>query len=562
MAGNNTGIFKPEAKNIDKVFRDADSFYEVPDYQRPYSWVDEHIEELWDDIFDAYEAKDESYFLGPMILVKTQKGTYEVVDGQQRLTTLTILFCVVRDLYGDGLMKLDVGLANSIGDTIKSLVKGQYRLKLVTQLQYQNQFEQEILNGVIFPSTDLSQKEKEQNKFQNAAVIFRDKIADLVKTDKIKGLSNFVDYLLNKVEMVTITCSKQEYAIKLFQILNATGLELSNADLVKSHLLGRLSDETKKKQFVANWNEIAKAADSLDESIGDLLTYYEYYLLARNPKRTLYEELRAEFKSKDPNNVIFDFKKFVSAFDEIKKLQSKLIFSFRYLPNQVFWKAILITAKKEQYSEFASLCKELRKIYYSYWIAGHTTSKLKQISFNLIGWIKAKRSITYIQNEIHKKLLEDKVLEKMKDSLENDAYERAWLKPALILIEYEQTDNAKLVFIDTDRKLHVDHILPQEWESIKYWRTLWETDEAEKWLNRIGNLTLLSGTKNIKASNDAFPKKKSIYNGKGIDGKTAFLTSQDIVNKKDWTKNVVKRRQRWAIGEIAKVLDIDFAQIK
>jgi uncharacterized protein with ParB-like and HNH nuclease domain len=85
-----TGIFKPEAKTIMKIFGDADSYYQIPDYQRPYSWNTEQIEQMWDDIYSSMETKEESYFLGPIILIE-RKGYFEVVDGQQRLTTLTIL---------------------------------------------------------------------------------------------------------------------------------------------------------------------------------------------------------------------------------------------------------------------------------------------------------------------------------------------------------------------------------------------------------------------------------------------------------------------------------------
>ena len=102
-----TGIFDPESKTIKEVFGDTKSFYLMPEYQRPYSWDDERVNQLWEDLktaFDNYtESKalnevppiDENYFLGSIILTPAQGG-FDVVDGQQRLTTLMILFCVVR----------------------------------------------------------------------------------------------------------------------------------------------------------------------------------------------------------------------------------------------------------------------------------------------------------------------------------------------------------------------------------------------------------------------------------------------------------------------------------
>ena len=98
MEPDSVGVFKPESKTIREIF-DGNNYYHIPDYQRPYSWENEQIEQLWDDIYSAFDASDESYFLGPTIFIRSEEGHLEVVDAQQRLTTLTILFCVLRDFY-------------------------------------------------------------------------------------------------------------------------------------------------------------------------------------------------------------------------------------------------------------------------------------------------------------------------------------------------------------------------------------------------------------------------------------------------------------------------------
>jgi uncharacterized protein with ParB-like and HNH nuclease domain len=121
-------IFKPESKTIKEIFGDAMSFYKMPDYQRPYSWEDEQVEQLWDDIYTAFKNNiddstiDENYFLGSIIIIP--KGNeFDVVDGQQRLTTLTILFCVVRDLFSN------VQSIKLIKNSIIDFVEEKQRLK-------------------------------------------------------------------------------------------------------------------------------------------------------------------------------------------------------------------------------------------------------------------------------------------------------------------------------------------------------------------------------------------------------------------------------------------------
>src|SRR6478735_1003669 len=95
--------FKPLSLSIKELFGNADALYKIPKYQRPYKWENEQVEKLWDDIYEAFENDEQNYFLGSIITAKPrddEKSAYvDVVDGQQRLTTLMILCCVVRDLY-------------------------------------------------------------------------------------------------------------------------------------------------------------------------------------------------------------------------------------------------------------------------------------------------------------------------------------------------------------------------------------------------------------------------------------------------------------------------------
>jgi uncharacterized protein with ParB-like and HNH nuclease domain len=558
MPEDTTGIFIPEAKIIAKIFGDADSYYQIPDYQRPYSWEDEQIEQLWDDLYSAMESGDERYFLGPMILIRRKDGYFEVVDGQQRLTTLTILFCVLRDLYGSELKKVDEGLANRIQDSVRSLVKGSLRLKLITQSNYQLKFEQEILNVVKLPTTKLTKKQREEEKFINAALIFKEKLENLKKDGGIETVKKFVEYILKNVEMITITCTQQAYAIKLFQVLNTRGLDLTPADLIMSYLYSNLSEDKDKSAFKSTWDQIEVLSKQMGESITDLLTYYEYYLLAQNPKRSLYEELIDKFKGQDPKSVIYEFKKFVDSFNEVYQMDSKLVFSLWYLPNQIFWKAILTTAKFVKFDDFDELCNELRKVYYSYWIAGYTTSKVKQLSFNLISWVKDKKRLNDIKGEIDKKMALDNVYKRMNENLQNDVYGEPWLRPLLGVIEYQQTDDSKISFIELNNKLHADHILPVKWNEREEWKKLWTEQQATKWLHKIGNLTLLSGKKNIAQQNDP-PKEKAEMYKKRHGGTTAFEISKMIIDKLEkgtWTEKDVEERQRWIIEQIEKILGV------
>jgi uncharacterized protein with ParB-like and HNH nuclease domain len=538
-------LFKPHAKTVKQIFGDADSYYQIPDYQRPYSWETEQIEQLWEDIYTAMEIDQETYFLGAIILTNPGNGYFEVVDGQQRLTTLTILLCVLRDFY----LKRDNALINSI----KSLVDGKYRLRLITQSHYQNKFEKEILDAVKLPSERLTKEEREDDPFVNAVLIFRDKLKSVRNIDTIR---KFLEYLMNRVVLITITCSNQAFAIKLFQVLNTRGLDLTNTDLIKSHLFGNCAKD-KLAQLKASWIQIETIAEEAYDDTDRMITYYGLSVLERNPRSTMSAELldHRDFKTKDSNSIVFDMLTFSKAYKQLWSTESKLMFSFWYLPNDIYWKSILTTAIHRDYKDFLALAKQLRKLYWSYWIAGYTISKIKQTSFNLIGWVKAHKPIAFIEKEIDKKISDDNVIPYVKENLDGDAYSERWLKPLLILIEYNRTDDSKLTWIDWDKHLQAEHILPDKWSANPDWKRQWTDDQAEQCLQKLGNLTLLSGKKNIVATNDSFRKKKVAYK-KAHGGMTAFEISKEIAELDDWTELEFRRRHNQLKKEALKIIGI------
>jgi len=551
------GDFKPGAKTVRAIF-DGTNYYQIPDYQRPYDWGDAEVEQLWEDVHSAFESRDAYYFLGPAILAQIEDGTLEVVDGQQRLTTLTILFCVLRDFHLKSLAgKKNELLRNQVINAIQSMVDKKHRLTLITQARYQIQFENEMLKKVVLPKNALTKKEKQQPRYKyvNAALILKKKLDELNRKSGIDHVKNLVRYIFEKVVLITITCSNRVSAIKLFQTLNTRGLELNLADLTKSSLLSGLSDHKRREQFMALWQEIEKIAEDNDESVTDLLTYYGYYLLASKPKRSLYEEFEKAFKGKDPNKVVYEIKKLAEHYDDIVNTKSKEIYSLWYLPDNVFWKTVLIAAREKGAPKFKELSKQLRRLYYAYWVANYTTAKTRDFSFKIIRLIKKGVPLVRIQDEINKKMKEDNVVKWVKDDLDYDAYGASWLKPLLILIEYGQTDESTI--IEYSRNLHVDHILPEEWEKQNYWKRRWKKERADIWLHRIGNLTLLSGTKNIRASNEAFPIKKKIYKGKGKDGATGFKITEKTAKETNWTEKEVRKRQQWLIKETKRILELD-----
>lgn len=579
--------FKPLSLSIRELFGNADSLYKIPQYQRPYKWEDEQIDKLWDDVYDAFESDESNYFLGSIVTAKPRggdSGYLDVVDGQQRLTTLMILFCVVRDLYpninkdasGEDPFTVDI-------DTIMSSISlygKTNRLKLFTHLQHQTDFDNLILKGNTTSLTkpfkyEIHTDEEPKFKFINTAVLFRDKLKNV--GEKISP--KLINYLFNKVKIIRIDCNNREFAIKLFQVINDRGMDLTAADLIKSFLIEKLGviykddSETlkiKEDQFIADWREMEQTVKSCDINMNDLFIMYEYYILGQNPKKSLFDELQDAFKNLDPNKVIGDIKNFAQIYNQgIFEARDKIIYSFWYIKWAMYWKTILTTALHSQYPEFDKLTRRLRRFYYLYWIAGKTMSQIKQMSFNLIKWINSKKTISEIEAEFNQKLVEDKIIELAKRNLTSEQIGwEPWCKPLLLLMEYNATDNSKLSHIDLDKDLHLEHILPFKYDSFKEWNHI-NKELAARWLNSAGNLTLLSGAKNISASNNPFDVKIGVYKGKGkYDSKddkiTAFLITQKIVSDYElktysaqWNEKAMIDRWKWFFKEVQELLQID-----
>jgi uncharacterized protein with ParB-like and HNH nuclease domain len=586
--------FKPLSLSIKELFGDVKSLYKIPTYQRPYKWEDEQVTKLWQDLWEAFENNEKNYFLGSIITAtpREKSSYFDVVDGQQRLTTLMILFCCFRNIHPDiNNTAEEEDLENVDLTTLESSIISNgraERLKLFTHEQYRSDFENIIIHnresvGEMQKPFKKQIKNDEEPKFKfiNTYLIFQGEIKQLSK----EQAGEFLNYIFNQVILIRIDCTSREFAIKLFQVLNDRGMDLTSADLIKSYLLEKLLKkynkeedvelrEEREKQFMADWRFCEQTIkDFEDTNMNDLFIIYEYMLLGANPKSSLVDELQELFKDSDANEVIADFKKFVTLYrNEVYNKEDKVLYSFWYIRWNMYWRSIVLSALMNGYADYDRLKIVLRRYYYLYWIAGKTLTQIKQTSFNIIKWVKENKSISDIEIEINKKIEEDEIIKKALAELDVDIYGEVWCKPLLILIEYNNSDNANPSFIPLSKDLHAEHILPKEYRAYAEWGHI-KPEFAYDWINTGGNLTLLSGAKNIEASNNPFEVKIDVYKGKGKyenkDTKiTGFRITQQVANdfdantfEKQWNETSIKSRWNWFCKEVAQILEIDTSSI-
>lgn len=546
-------------ESLKKVLCDDERFYQIPDYQRPYSWDKDNVSDLISDLVTSYINNiEENYFCGSLVLVQGDKGRLDIIDGQQRVTTFTILACVIRDLYYDILDEKQK-------DYIKLSIQDKYentkrKLKFLTNDKYQLDFEETVLKKINFISNKNDyEKDFPKNRYLQNAHFIRDNIKENFGNFNI-DVNKFVIWLYEKVVLTTILCPNADSAIRIFNVLNDRGMPLSPIDILKSSLMQRILNEEDKNTFKVSWEAIITKLEFDDIAFEDMLNSYLYYKLGDNPSVRIDTELmdifKKENKLENPLEIISEIKKFSDSYIEILTLKNKYIFCLKYLKHRIYWTSILASAKFVKYKDFDKLIKYLMAYYYQNWIAGKTVANIKQTSFNIIKSIKKDDNIDEIIKLMQENLKKYETTNMFENELNiNNHYERNWAKPLLILVEYFWTDsqNEQQSFIPLSSKLHLEHILPQT--TNEFWNNIFTIEQREIWTNSLANLVLLSLRKNIQAQNYDFNSKKEAYfNNDNVV--TSFHTTRDIKEICEWNEKELKLRKDKLVNKINEIISI------
>jgi len=545
-----------EIKNIKQILVNDEKFYQIPDYQRPYSWDKDNLSDLIDDLVTAYiDDRDDNYFCGSLVLVKNQRSNrFDIIDGQQRTTTFTIISCVFRDLYFDELnAKAKDYINNSIQDKYDETNR---KLKFLTSETYQIDFEETVLKGIKFENIKNIDKKFPQNKYLQNAHYLKNFIEEK-KFDNELEINDFIIWFYENVVLTVITCPSEESAIQIFNVLNDRGMPLSSTDILKAKLMQKLKDNfDDRKAFQTKWEEIKDKLEYESLSLDDMLNTYLYYKIATNPKSRLDKELLLVFdkENKSALTIIHEISNFSNKYIELLTNNDKNIFCLKYLRHKIFWQSILSTALFVEYEEIDELKKILVAYYYQNWVSGATVARIKQTSFNILKLVKNKNSIKDIKDEMKANLDKYKTTKSFKEQiLYLDIYGRKWDKAILLLIEYFMNDSSNPEFIPINNKLHIEHILPQT--PTKYWKNIFDKEQRKTWTNALANLTLLSMRKNIQAQNYTFDEKKEAYQNK--DNRiTSFHLTQAILHYPIWTVVELEEREEILIKKIDEVLDL------
>ncbi len=558
----------------DILATEFDAYYQIPIYQRPYQWTEENCEKLLDDLFFNYEDDKESdYFCGSLVLIAISEDskakTYDVVDGQQRLSTFILLAKVLATLYSER-------LTEESKDYLQESLNGRYGKKDRLNFNAIGFNSKKDFQYALTSFNDAPVSNNKNNYLKNAVCL-----KNYLRKKEIEDINDFIEWLYFKVVFITITCPDADKALRIFNVLNARGLALNATDIFKGELLKKLTEEKDQEDFVSRWNALSQKCSDNDLKIETLFSWYLTYLNPVTSGKNMEERLADQFErlNKTPLEYLEGVEDFYNAYCEVLEMQDRHAHLLSYKDDDYLC-VILCASLLHRYSnqEIEALKELLVKFYYQDWVAGKTKSTRNQTCCNIINALKEKKNIDDIISIVKKYLNEKNITQDFKRNLQDSntgKYPRtnSWLKPILILVEYFMSEDPKPKRIQTN-DLHVEHILPQKPTLSSQWAKDFSEEERERYTHSLANLTLLGGggKKNTKALKEAlinqdFKEKKEIYMGKPVmlDNKKTFkfkvmdcynITKNDVCRYTEWTPKSLEKRKKELIEIIESVLTL------
>jgi uncharacterized protein with ParB-like and HNH nuclease domain len=537
---------------LEKIFSNDYQFY-IPKYQRPYSWTEEQVSDLFADILFAssveiHNNEHSPYFLGSLVLIKNSSDSpiSDVIDGQQRLTTISILISMMRHFVNDDQDKI---LTNCLVQPMNSFKNTHRTYRLYLREQDKIFFREKIQEE--FPITDLKTydlggfSDSQKNIINNARYLY-DQIESLSPKQRI----DFISYLLYHCYLVVVSTTDMDSAYRIFSVMNTRGLDLTLTDVLKSLVLGKITDDSEQDKYTKIWE--GEEEDLGRQRFQELFSHIRMILTKVRGKSTALKEFTDELLPAIEPKVFIDnyLKKYSDAFEVITK------------KNYVSEKFMI---------EINSLLNWLSRIEFSDWVPPTILFFSKNLNFadRVHNYLVHMERLTFgllaLRLDVNKRIARYAAILHMIEN-EDDLY--APNSPIFLTEDEKQSVRAvingdiynnlrvrsyllhRLDSLLTDgivfhehKVITVEHILPQNPNAASNWVKEFPSEEIRnQWVHRLSNLVLLPKKKNSQASNLDFPEKLRTYFLK--DEKTVIfgLTAQ-LSGYSNWTLEILAERQ-------------------
>jgi uncharacterized protein with ParB-like and HNH nuclease domain len=562
-------LFTPDYRALDEIFIDK-ADYLIPSYQRPYSWdclgrsdKNNQVNVMWDDLIDYFESgSKDPYFMGSMVMIQRDERSYEVIDGQQRLTTILLLFaaakCVLKDKSikleengGVSQQEIDIYLRDNIEELERLIFNrtsniGQFVSEKKVRIQRGIGFDfDQVLkvalsceseNSILVPNQTSDEERAIIRRYFNNLDFFVQKIKGYFTpnlkytAENLTRLSSFLAFLRFRIGIIRIIASSFNAAYQIFEILNNRGLPLSNIDLLRNFMIkefallnesqpGRCPDPTAKWHALEMDNELDNAFISrYVESINAKKQRYSAF----NDLKEIYDRRYSDKLGKFKIELFYeDLQKELAIYTQIVRYQ----FASRDLNNRLRF-LLLCPNVPSTVNLLMAVCRGVRvESEILAFVKAYEVGVIFSLGFY---WWSSKRYFDQI-SAINTGNIDGVIKDiRSEDELSHSKIKKTFLKflngkywdngQALILIaKYHWVVDAQKAEQDVARveldlnQASLEHIIPQNPAKGTNWLADFSEDFRKEYTYKLGNFTLLTTRMNSAAKNYDFSKKQEIY---------------------------------------------------
>ena len=534
----------------------------IPEYQRPYAWTEEQVETLFEDLWEFTTIsggveRESSYFLGSVVSYENENGEQEIIDGQQRITSL---FLLLRAIYTKLVATPESERTAEANNFIGKIEPTIWRTdKLTGTVDFKNiLLTSRVVNneGNEILRTILESGKTDENAKDNYSRNYRyfQKLFDRHSTENPLMIYQFIYAVLNQAIILPITADTQDTALTIFSTLNDRGLPLLDADIFKAKIYNQLEVEAK-KVFIERWKDLDEQATDANESIQQLFYYNMFYYRALDQDtntttpgvRKYYSANKFErlYKKEllDTLFVILNLWKVINKGEEIEgeawsknnKIKQTLDILTSY-PNE-FWKypvvIYYVCYRNEENFEtrFARFLNKLLMELMTKYLMMPTINAVKPDILKLNSAIVASNIPIFEFKTVDVTQLEPYIHNPNRNAV------RMLLKT----LAYEHQDEL------LPSKWEIEHIFPQKWQT-NYFPKESDSIIKEK-IEHIGNKLPFEKKLNIVAGNGYFSKKKEEYRVSKITITNTMGTSEVM----EWNLDSIIKRDLRISDEMAKI---------
>lgn len=559
MTGENRQLDAKEI-SVGRLLNDGDYEFVIPEYQRPYAWGVEETLQLLSDLLGALERDtDDPYFLGSVVLVKDPNNPRaEVIDGQQRLTTLTLLLSLLRDLATDDELRRDIH--RLIEEPAVGWEDKAARPRLALRPR-DNQFFLEYVQqqgstlGLVGLSNNIPETDAQRGLRDNAKALYEE-LQNL--TPELR--KDLFRLIARRAFLVIVATPDLNSAYRIFSVMNARGLPLSPQDIFKSQIIGAIP-EGQKKNYADRWERLEE--DLGRDEFGDLFLYIRAIkarmrsvksLLQEFPEQVLnvylpdngsgfIKEVLEPYAKADIHLNAQDFQGDDPLWEQVNNWLKRLA----QLDNDDWRPPALwaITEHGEDPEFLVAFFSKLERLAASMLVRRVYATPRQMRYMELLKQLADGHGLDSYSFE----LTDIERAETMK-RLDGDIYLNARVhKYVLLRLDSVLADDPGATY---DHKIiSVEHVLPQTINPDSQWASNFTEEDATTWTHRLGNLLLLNRRKNSSAANYDFDVKKEKYfkSGKGV---AVFALTTQVLGEPVWTPSVINRRQEELIEVLIK----------